>query len=110
MAQRGMWWATGAGSGYGHGVMGLGNRGLSVSKQMADSGLVDHILGFCFAYGVFQSDHDREHRNTDTVGYVVLGRPWDYDDNAYQWIPIGSSPKHGYPISTPLWSSITPSH
>lgn len=98
VAQRGMWWATGAGSGYGHGVMGLGNRGLSVSKQMADSGLVDHILGFCFAYGVFQSDHDREHRNTDTVGYVVLGRPWDYDDNAYQWIPIGSSPKHGFDV------------
>jgi hypothetical protein len=74
-----------------YGILGLGNMTISIPKQMADQDLIEHVIGFCFSYGIYQVDYDQRHANLDPVGYLVLGQPWDYDIG-YQWIPMGQKP------------------
>jgi len=79
-----------------YGLMGLGNMSISIPNQMTEKGLIQHVVGFCFQYGVYQVDHDELHANLDPVGYFVLGLPPDYD-YGYQWIPMGAKPpENGY--------------
>ncbi|KAG0627872.1 hypothetical protein M758_2G234600, partial [Ceratodon purpureus] len=74
-----------------YGILGLGNMSISVPNQLAAQGLIDHVVGLCFSYGVYQVDYDQNHANPDPVGYLVLGQPLDYDVG-YQWIPMGEKP------------------
>jgi len=74
-----------------YGLMGLGSMSISIPNQMAKKGLIQHMVRFCFQYGVYQIDYDGLHANLNPIGYFILGQPPDYDKE-YQWIPMGAKP------------------